>query len=154
MACCQQRAGVGGVSPTRAQPRSSRRAGGGGRMMMMTIGGQSPGSPSKRHGAGRARPTPSSPLPGDRDRRERRSAGMQSAGRGPEEMAIFVRGRGAWGGAQGFRKVRGPLREAGHEVFTPSLTGIGERVHLTSPLVCLKTHITDLTNNVLYEDRP
>ena len=27
----------------------------------------------------------------------------------------------------------GPLRAAGHEVFTPSLTGIGERAHLTSP---------------------
>jgi hypothetical protein len=37
---------------------------------------------------------------------------------------------GAWGGAHGFRKVHGPLREAGHEVFTPSLTGIGERAHL------------------------
>ena len=40
------------------------------------------------------------------------------------------------GGAHGFRKVRGPLRAAGHEVFTPSLTGIGERAHLTSPQVC------------------
>ena len=59
---------------------------------------------------------------------------------------------GAWGGAHGFRKVRGPLREAGHEVFTPSLTGIGERVHLTSPQVCLTTHITDVVNTVLYED--
>jgi pimeloyl-ACP methyl ester carboxylesterase len=71
---------------------------------------------------------------------------------GPEEMAIFVLVHGAWGGAHGFRKVRGPLREAGHEVFTPSLTGIGERVHLTSPQVCLTTHITDIVNTVLYED--
>ena len=67
-------------------------------------------------------------------------------------MAIFVLVHGAWGGAHGFRKVRGPLREAGHEVFTPSLTGIGERVHLTSPQVCLTTHVTDLVNSVLYED--
>jgi len=36
-------------------------------------------------------------------------------------MAVFVLVHGAWGGAHGFRKVRGPLREAGHEVFTPSL---------------------------------
>jgi len=42
-------------------------------------------------------------------------------------MAIFVLVHGAWSGAHGFRKVRGPLRAAGHEVFTPSLTGIGER---------------------------
>jgi pimeloyl-ACP methyl ester carboxylesterase len=67
-------------------------------------------------------------------------------------MAIFVLVHGAWSGAHGFRKVRGPLRRAGHEVFTPSLTGIGERAHLTSPQVCLTTHITDVVNTVLYED--
>ncbi len=67
-------------------------------------------------------------------------------------MAIFVLVHGAWGGCYGFRKVRGPLREAGHEVFTPSLTGIGERSHLTSPQVCLTTHVTDVANAVLYED--
>jgi pimeloyl-ACP methyl ester carboxylesterase len=67
-------------------------------------------------------------------------------------MATFVLVHGAWSGAHGFRHVRGPLRAAGHEVFTPSLTGIGERVHLTSPQVCLSTHITDVVNAVLYED--
>jgi pimeloyl-ACP methyl ester carboxylesterase len=67
-------------------------------------------------------------------------------------MTIFVLVHGAWGGAHGFRKVRGPLREAGHEVFTPSLTGIGERAHLTSPQVGLTTHVTDVVNTVLYED--
>jgi pimeloyl-ACP methyl ester carboxylesterase len=67
-------------------------------------------------------------------------------------MAVFVLVHGAWSGAHGFRKVRGPLRAAGHEVFTPGLTGIGERVHLTSPQVCLTTHITDVVNMVLYED--
>src|ERR1700749_3991111 len=68
------------------------------------------------------------------------------------QMAVFVLVHGAWGGAYGFRKVRGPLRAAGHEVFTPSLTGIGERVHLTSPQVGLTTHVTDVVNTVLYED--
>jgi pimeloyl-ACP methyl ester carboxylesterase len=67
-------------------------------------------------------------------------------------MMIFVLVHGAWGGAHGFRKVRGPLREAGHEVFTPSLTGIGERAHLTSPQVGLTTHVTDVVNTILYED--
>src|SRR5947209_7684489 len=67
-------------------------------------------------------------------------------------VAIFVLVHGAWGGAHGFRKVRGPLRAAGHEVITPSLTGVGERVHLTSPQVCLTTHVTDVVNAVLYED--
>ena len=67
-------------------------------------------------------------------------------------MAVFVLVHGAWSGAHGFRKVRGPLRAAGHEVFTPSLTGIGERAHLTSPQVCLTTHVTDVVNTVVYED--
>jgi pimeloyl-ACP methyl ester carboxylesterase len=67
-------------------------------------------------------------------------------------MAIFVLVHGAWGGSYGFRKVRGPLRAAGHDVFTPSLTGIGERAHLTSPQVDLTTHVTDVVNTVLYED--
>ncbi len=67
-------------------------------------------------------------------------------------MTIYVLVHGAWSGAHGFRKVRAPLREAGHEVFTPSLTGLGERVHLTSPQVNLTTHITDVVNTVRYED--
>ena len=67
-------------------------------------------------------------------------------------MAIFVLVHGAWGGAHGFRHVRTALRAAGHEVFTPSLTGIGERVHLVSPQVGLGTHVTDVVNTVLYED--
>ena len=67
-------------------------------------------------------------------------------------MAIFVLVHGAWGGAHGFRKVRGPVWRAGHQVFTPSLTGIGERAHLTSPQVCLTTHVTDVVNTLLYED--
>jgi pimeloyl-ACP methyl ester carboxylesterase len=67
-------------------------------------------------------------------------------------MTVFVLVHGAWGGAHGFRKVRGPLRDAGHEVFTPSLTGIGERAHLTSPQVNLTTHVADVVNAVWYED--
>ena len=67
-------------------------------------------------------------------------------------MATVVLVHGAWGGAHGFRHVRTALRTAGHEVFTPSLTGIGERVHLVSPQVGLTTHVTDVVNTVLYED--
>jgi pimeloyl-ACP methyl ester carboxylesterase len=67
-------------------------------------------------------------------------------------MAIFVLVHGAWSGAHGFRKIRPPLRAAGHEVVTPSLTGIGERAHLTGPQVSLTTHVADVVNAVLYED--
>ncbi len=64
----------------------------------------------------------------------------------------FVLVHGAWGGAHGFGKVRRLLQAAGHDVFTPSLTGIGERAHLASPQVCLTTHIADVANTVLFED--
>ena len=67
-------------------------------------------------------------------------------------MATLVLVHGAWGGAHGFRHVRKLLRAEGHEVFTPSLTGIGERVHLANPLVDLGTHIRDVVHHILYED--
>jgi pimeloyl-ACP methyl ester carboxylesterase len=66
-------------------------------------------------------------------------------------MGTFVLVHGAWGGAHSFRHVRRRLQAAGHEAFTPSLTGIGERVHLTSPQVTLTTHVQDVANHILYE---
>ena len=67
-------------------------------------------------------------------------------------MATYVLVHGGWSGAHIFRRTRAQLRERGHDVFTPSLTGIGERAHLTSPQVNLTTHIQDVVNTVLYED--
>lgn len=67
-------------------------------------------------------------------------------------MNTFVLVHGAWGGAHGFRHLRRHLQAAGCEASSPSLTGIGERVHLASPLVGLGTHIRDVVNHVLFED--
>jgi pimeloyl-ACP methyl ester carboxylesterase len=67
-------------------------------------------------------------------------------------MAVFVLVHGAWGGAHGFRKVRPLLTAAGHDVFTPALTGIGERSHLASPQVNLTTHVQDVVNVIWYHD--
>ncbi len=67
-------------------------------------------------------------------------------------MTSFVLVHGAWGGSYSFREVRRQLFVAGHEALTPSLTGIGERSHLTGPHVDLDTHITDVVNLVRYED--
>lgn len=67
-------------------------------------------------------------------------------------MTTFVLVHGAWGGAHTWRSVRPLLHAAGHAVFTPSLTGIGERAHLASPQIGLSTHIDDVANHVLYED--
>lgn len=67
-------------------------------------------------------------------------------------MATYVLVHGAWGGAHTWRGVRPLLWAAGHAVFTPSLTGIGERAHLAAPHVDLSVHVDDLVNTVLYED--
>jgi pimeloyl-ACP methyl ester carboxylesterase len=67
-------------------------------------------------------------------------------------MATFVLVHGAWTGAFQWRHVRRALQSQGHDVFTPSLTGIGDRAHLASPLVGLDTHVRDVVNLVLYED--
>jgi pimeloyl-ACP methyl ester carboxylesterase len=67
-------------------------------------------------------------------------------------MATYVLVHGGWSGAHGFRGVRRRLAAAGHDAFTPSLTGLSERAHLASPMVNLSTHVRDVVNHVLYED--
>ncbi len=59
---------------------------------------------------------------------------------------------GAWGGSWAFRNVDRMLREQGFDVYRPSLTGQGERVHLASPDIGLNTHIDDVVNAILFED--
>ena len=43
------------------------------------------------------------------------------------------------------------LREAGHQVYTPTLTGLGERAHLLRPDIDLDTHIADVVGVLRYE---
>ncbi len=56
----------------------------------------------------------------------------------------FVLVHGAWHGGWCWRRVVPTLRKAGHEVFTPSLTGLGDRAHLSRPDINLDTHIQDI----------
>ena len=51
---------------------------------------------------------------------------------------------GAWHGGWGWKRLTPLLRRAGHEVFTPTLTGLGERAHLAGAGVDLETHIRDV----------
>ena len=67
-------------------------------------------------------------------------------------MATFVLVHGAWGGGWAWKRVAPLLRAHGHEVFTPTLTGLGERLHLANPDVNLDTHIQDIVNLLVYED--
>ncbi len=69
-------------------------------------------------------------------------------------MATFVIVHGAWSGSYAWRWVRPLLRAAGHDVVTPSLTGLGERAHLATPQTDLDTHITDVAAVLHVEDIP
>jgi pimeloyl-ACP methyl ester carboxylesterase len=51
-----------------------------------------------------------------------------------------------------WRRVARMLRDAGADVWTPTLTGLGERVHLNGPHIGLSTHIEDVVNCIEYEE--
>lgn len=67
-------------------------------------------------------------------------------------MASFVLVHGGGHGGWCYRKVARLLRDAGHDVYTPTLTGLGERKHLLTIDTDLSTHITDIVNTLIYED--
>ena len=67
-------------------------------------------------------------------------------------MATFVLVQGAWHGSWCWKRVRKALQTKGHDVFTPTLTGVGERAHLLSPQVNLDTHIEDVANLIRWEE--
>jgi pimeloyl-ACP methyl ester carboxylesterase len=59
-------------------------------------------------------------------------------------MATYVLVHGAWHGGWCWRDVVAPLRAAGHQVLTPTLTGLGERRHELRHDVGLRTHVDDI----------
>jgi pimeloyl-ACP methyl ester carboxylesterase len=69
-----------------------------------------------------------------------------------QAMATFVLVHGAWHGSWCWKRVRAALQARGHDVFTPTLTGVGERSHLLSPHVNLGTHIEDIVNLIRWEE--
>jgi Predicted hydrolases or acyltransferases (alpha/beta hydrolase superfamily) len=67
-------------------------------------------------------------------------------------VSTYLLVHGGWHGGWYWSRVTSILREAGHEVFTPTLTGLGERAHLLSPEIDLDTHIRDILGVMKYED--
>ena len=67
-------------------------------------------------------------------------------------MATYVLVHGGGHGGWCYQRVAKRLRAAGHEVYTPTLTGLGERSHLLSPVIDLDLQITDVVNVLHYED--
>jgi pimeloyl-ACP methyl ester carboxylesterase len=64
----------------------------------------------------------------------------------------YILVHGAWHGSWCSKRVRPALQSAGHNVFTPTLTGLGERSHLNSAAVDLSTHIADIVNLIKWEE--
>ena len=67
-------------------------------------------------------------------------------------MANFVLIHGAWEAGWAWKWVTPILRAAGHQVYTPSLTGLGEREHLLTREVGLETHINDVLGVLKWEE--
>jgi len=67
-------------------------------------------------------------------------------------MTTFVLVHGAFYGGYCWRRVARALRAAGHDVYTPTLTGLGERAHLGAPTIGLRTHIDDVASVLTCED--
>jgi pimeloyl-ACP methyl ester carboxylesterase len=67
-------------------------------------------------------------------------------------MAMFVVAHGAWSAGWAWKKMRPLMRSAGHELWTPTYTGLGERVHLGHADVNLDTHIQDIVAVLESED--
>ncbi len=68
------------------------------------------------------------------------------------QQQTYVLVHGAWGGGWSFKQTDSLLRAAGHTVYRPTLSGLGERQHLASPDIDLDTHIKDVVNTILFEN--
>jgi pimeloyl-ACP methyl ester carboxylesterase len=68
-------------------------------------------------------------------------------------VSAFVIVHGAWGGGWEWSPVARLLRERGHDVLTPTLTGMGERAHLGGQShVGLATHVEDVAAVLRFEN--
>lgn len=67
-------------------------------------------------------------------------------------MATFLVAHGAWSAGWAWKKMHPLMRQAGHDLITPTYTGLGDRRHLATPTVDLETHITDVLNVLEIED--
>lgn len=67
-------------------------------------------------------------------------------------MATFVLVHGACGGGWEWARVAAILRGDGHQVHTPTLTGLGDRSPLLTREVNLEQHVLDVTEVLFRED--
>jgi len=79
-------------------------------------------------------------------------SGDIGAARAQSAPKTFVLVHGTFVGGWYWRRVSDLLQKQGHKVFSPTLTGLGERSHLLSKDINLDTHITDVVNVIKWED--
>jgi pimeloyl-ACP methyl ester carboxylesterase len=70
----------------------------------------------------------------------------------PNCDTTYILIHGAWHGSWCWKRVRAALQSAGHNVFTPTLSGLGERSRLNSPVIDLSTHIADIVNLIQWQE--
>jgi pimeloyl-ACP methyl ester carboxylesterase len=68
------------------------------------------------------------------------------------KMATIILVPALWCGGWSWKFVTPYLREAGHDVYPITPTGMGDRLHLAHPDVDLETHVRDVVNVMEYED--
>ena len=65
---------------------------------------------------------------------------------GGAKSSTYVLVHGAWHGGWCWAAVAQNLRSHGHRVFTPTLSGLGDRAHLISPEIDLQVFIEDVVH--------
>ena len=76
---------------------------------------------------------------------------VKPAKRRSDRLSTFVLVHGAWHGSWCWDEVARLLRNRGATVYSPTLTGLAERAHLTSITVGLATHVQDVVGLVEFE---
>lgn len=64
----------------------------------------------------------------------------------------YVLAAGSWHGGWAWTRVAAALRQAGHQVFTPSYTGLGDRAHLLGKHITIETFVDDLVGVITSEE--
>lgn len=81
------------------------------------------------------------------------SIALSSVAYGQQRRAnTFLFVPGAWDGGWDYAKVDSILCVHGDIVYRPTLTGLGERVHLSNSGINLSTYINDILNVIKFED--
>lgn len=68
------------------------------------------------------------------------------------ERRHYVLVHGAWHGAWAWKRLAPLLREAGHDVTAPTLSGLGERAHHAPGRCGLEVHVQDIVRHLEMED--